>query len=149
MGNGFQLHSPVFYAALFEKLGAASILDLDPCLGSKAVGSAILGIQYYTLHDQRFEDGLVAGLGAFVGLKHQWHAGEQVDFVISDLDLRPTRFHIAQVAVALQAAKFAKHVAVFVPSWYRLVVEQQYPPESVLPIMTGKSNREPDYFFIY
>lgn len=103
---------PLFYVNLFKKIGVTGrVFDPYPYFGSKALACAALGIEYYTPEDPFFETGMCRGFSEYVGLQHRYYNNDQVDWVISDYNLRANGIFLAN-----KYKRFAKHLLVYVPN---------------------------------
>lgn len=138
--------TPLVYAAVLKSLKIKGpILDLHTGFGERALACAILGLPYYYIPNQHFEDALQRGFAEFVGLDCRPHNGEKVDLLFCDTGLRelPDLRNIGPLA------RCASHMLVFVPKHQRRMMLEKLPPSSAIPIRNRFYEKYVSYFFLY
>jgi len=136
---------PGLYIVLFKRLGiTGKILDLTPNHGSRAVASAINGITYCTLPNEKVQKAINKGLCEQTGLNYEEYDDGKVDLVMIDNDLRE-----CDIELAMEYASKAKRIMAFVPRNKKSIIASKYKPSSIIQIKARFFRKTPDFLFIW
>jgi hypothetical protein len=140
----FRFTDPGAYCCIFNKLNIrGKILDISPDFGNKAIASAIAGLEYYVIPDERFKKAIDKGLADLTGLKyHKWNK-ETVDVIVYDND-----WNIPDIRLINNYMGYAKRMMIFVPREFKDELYSKLKPTSIIKIKTTWL-REPNYIFIW
>jgi hypothetical protein len=140
-----KLSDPAVYAVIFKRLGIGnSILDVSPGFGNRAIASALVGLDYFTIPDARFAAAIDRGFHDFIGLKYTEWAEHKVDWLLYD-----NNFGVPDMNNIKKLMKYANRMMVFVPHSYKSAYETKYKPKSIVRIKSKWYQKAPDYLFIW
>lgn len=134
------------YMAILKKLNIhGPVLDMYTGYGGKAMACALLGVPYYYVQNEHFDNALRRGFGDFIGVECRPHNGEKVSLLICDYDLRK----LPDMDGLERLAKYASNMLIFVPGEHRDNMLRKLPPRATLPIKPQINSDAIDYLFLY
>ena len=141
---GPRIIPPTLWADILRQLGSpATILDLYPGFGSRAMACAILGLRYRTIPNARFESAMEAGLKDFLGLDWAPYDGGRVDLVVADDSFRDT-----DLQAALQYADRTASILGFVP-YGKLKAASGMGHRATIRVRTRLYAKRDDYLLVW
>ena len=132
------------WADIFRQVGKpATVLDMHPGLGARAMACAILGLRYRTAPNERFERAMASGLGELLGLDWAVDDGGRVDLVVAD-----DGFGTTDLGAALAFADRTKGILGFAPH-ADLKAAARLGSRAVLRVRTRFYSKQDDYLVLW